>query len=143
MKPIGQTLRKILYALTFFVLISCKKDSEIKKLNGELIGAWELSSSSGFDEGTQDYADGNGNKLIFTKSTLTVYENNSLKGTTNYSIVRKDDCENAKKYLYLGTSDNSVYYTDDIISVSGDELRLSSVPPCGADGGVSIYKRVD
>ena len=124
------------FAIIVF-LISCKKDKETKVAD-ELIGKWELTSSSGGIAGTTiNYSAGSGNTTTFDGSLFKEYRDNKLTRSGSY-IVKKQIS------LHSNREENGLVYEGIdqryFFNVSGAEL---SIHHDAYDGFINHYKRIN
>ena len=68
------------------LFISCNKEGGIS--SSSIVGTWSIVKNEHFDKdgnlSAVEYPDGNKNKIVFTESNFTIYENNSPIGTVSY-----------------------------------------------------------
>jgi hypothetical protein len=122
--------------LSLICLNSCTKD----KPANELIGTWELESTSNMS-GPVNYPAGNANHFIFYSNHKfeSKAPGNPLK-TGLYKVSKKKDCSpRASDDMLILHSDgfNSTQY----IEIANGKLSIST-SNCIADGGTAIYHKL-
>jgi outer membrane protein assembly factor BamB len=127
--------------LSFLILImslmSCKKDDSVK-LADQLIGKWELVSSSGGIAGiTINYSAGSGNTVEFNGSSYKEIRDNKLTRAGAYTTKKQ------MSMLLQEEGDGLVYEGNEqryFFSISGSEL---SIYHDANDGFNNRYQRIN
>ena len=88
--------RLLIAILAFVAITACKKEKSLAYQAASLEGNWELRKRVGGYSATgwSDYEPGNGNRLVFTATTVSQYIADTLYRTENYSLVM-DTCWSA------------------------------------------------
>lgn len=123
--------------LAIIILFSCKKDDSTQSL---IIGNWELSRQiTGVTGQNNVIPAGNGTIIKFTKSNYQKFENNQLKSSGTYQIVKEVSLRTNQ------TGDRIIYDNDKnslriFISVSDTQLDLFID---AYDAGGASYRKVN
>jgi hypothetical protein len=119
--------------------VSCKKDSVTSKIESQLIGEWELEVMSNMN-GSNHYAPGNGNILLFEKGNIHKRKkNNTIIFEGSFSIQIKNDCFNTGRNTFLSTTEPNPI--EMYISIEEGALHLST-PNCYTDGSYLKYRKL-
>ena len=110
-------------------------------LEDDIIGKWEIQESTCFGCPVMftTYPEGNGNILIFkSNGAYERRENNVAVFKGKYSIKKSEVCDKEDDALHTNESPGT---TSDIVSIESGKLQLNT-PPCLADGGITVYRRL-
>jgi hypothetical protein len=134
-------MNKIFILLSIVFLASCSKDKDFKKQSEKFAGEWEIEKFIGFPE-NQDYPAGNGEIIILKKDgTFESKQQNVVVFSGRFYLENKKDCGSLKNETFFSTND-STYSWSSKIRVENNKLLLES-SNCFADGGVSIYRKLN
>src|SRR5688572_5945150 len=79
-------MKPTIYLLLLCFLFSCKKENQVTQ--DLLVGKWELRKTYSGWAGTKTYQAGNGNILVFTKTSFSSFSNGQPGQTGSYSILK-------------------------------------------------------
>lgn len=129
----------IKYSIFCFILLlglGCKKENLSKEnLSNEIVGNWELRSSTGGMLAGKAYASGNGNIWKFDGEKFEKFQDNKLIEKGNYSLITNDgnnDGENSltlegSRSLGLSKKNNKLVFYYGFVA---------------ADGVAQVYERI-
>ena len=124
-----------LFSIILLLFVSCKNE-DLDPLNIE--GKWEVESSFNGWAGEQRYPPGNGQILIFGKSSYENYRQDTLFASGSYKIIQ------ATNYL-TNTIGNKIIYdnnTDAINTFVEINDRKLYISINAADAGSATYRKI-
>ena len=134
-------MKKIMFLFLLAFVFSCKKDNDVKTLNREIIGTWELEKFVGYPFNQPTLPPGNGSIIVIAENShFERKQHDTLVFTGNYSVLKKKDCHERNNDIVFSINGSSVEDYQYIEIVDG-KLSLST-PNCYQDGGTAYYRRL-
>jgi hypothetical protein len=131
----------ILIALVICLVTGCRKEEDLSAAYRPFAGTWEQEQFIGFP-GTVTLPAGNGRLLVLGKDgILESRRRDTVLYRGRYYLQQKTDCRPRESTLYFTTSDSS-YLWEGYIELTNDKLTLST-SNCLADGGTTVYRRIE
>jgi hypothetical protein len=134
-------MKKILGLILIIIFCSCTKDKDQQNLAEKFSGEWEIEKFIGFPN-NQDYSAGNGEIIVLRKNGRFEKKQHNVEiFSGQFYLENKKDCGASVKETFFSTNDSS-YSWDSKIRIEYNKLFLES-SACVADGGVSIFKKLN
>lgn len=125
-------------SLSFFT--ACKKTDFLID-RSQFAGKWEYVTFRGYPFNFPSYPPGNGRIIVIKENgSFERFTNDTLLFKGYYTLEKKKDCYQSEKQIFFSTNDDSFAKGNSIL-VENDSLFLST-PSCFADGGTSIYRKI-
>lgn len=141
-------MRKVVFLLFAVAVyaISCTKNNELKSLQQDLNGTWELTKTFGGWTGEQLYSGGNGNTISFDNASYikqvvssdTSYSNEGVFKLKQIVLPCGDGQDLITQINFDGVDDGD--FGNQLI-LYNNELSIGS-NACLADGFVSYYRKI-
>ncbi|MBE7171953.1 MAG: hypothetical protein INR73_15300 [Williamsia sp.] len=133
---------RILFLLFFIFFVSCKKSSQARLLEREIVGTWEFERYSGYPFNQPILPPGNGRLIIIGKDGSFIRkQHDTLLFKGNYTIRRKKDCYDRSTDIIFSTNETSADNYQ-YVETLDDKLAFST-PNCYQDGGTAYYRKVE
>ena len=136
-------MRNAFLVILFCTLIfSCSKDQQLENLKNQIVGKWEIETSSCGEclNPLIIYPAGNGNIMVLMKDGTferRIYDSVTFKG--RFFLNKSDECGKPGSDISLTTNESSTT-TPLFVKIHSGKLLLNT-PHCYTDGAGTSYRR--